>query len=381
MSIKERGNSTWLVRIYLGRDKLTGKRQEYNETIHGSYEEALTREEELKEMAASGQLLARPQMTVEELFERHCRSVRNEVSPGTIHNIRDRFNRYVKTLIGQMGVGDVTTEHIKMIIDGMLDRKLAPNTVRGVYIAIQMVFSRAVKNKLLSVTPLKDIKIPKARMDEATYLTYEETSRFDAIKTLFWYGFAFILQIHTGLRNQELMALRWEDINLEDATLHVRRACVWLSSVFKMYGPTKTTKSDRYIPLEPEQIKLLRTHQARQKAWIEKRRRKGLSYYDEGLIFATRDGRTPCMSVIRRTFKAMLCEAKIYRAVRWYDLRHTYATYMIDMGHNLIYLAKLMGTSVKMLEETYVHIIFKRQREAAIGFVKRVPISTNENEE
>lgn len=381
MSIKERGN-TWLIRIYLGRDKATGKRLEYNETVRGSVEEAAARHEELQEKLASGTLLVPSKMTVEELNEHHCKVVRNEVSPRHLFDLRARFDLNVKNIIGHIAIGDVTGEHIKKVIDTLLDRGLSPNTVRGVYASVKAVFMRAAKDKLISECPFKGVKMPKANPTEVTYLAYDEAVRFDSVKWLYWYGSAFVFQLHTGLRNQELLALRWEDVDFERATLHVRRACVWINAGFKKYGPPKTRKSKRLIPLDGEHIRLLKTHRENQKTWVEGRRRQGLPYYDEGLIFATRDGRTPAMSIPRHTFRAMLRRAGINRKIRWYDLRHTYATYMIDMGCNLIYLAKLMGTSVKLLEDTYVHVIADRQREVAAAFVKQVPISmTQKNTE
>lgn len=375
MSIKARGENSWLIRVYIRRDKNTGKRIEYNETFHGSYEEATDREEELKEKATTGKLFAQPKMTVEELYERHYKVVRNFVSPRQIYTIREHYKYYVKNVIGHMNIDDVQTDHINLVIDEMLDHGLSTNMARKVYSTMNTVFNRAVKNKLLTQNPLDEVDVPKYIKNEVNYLTYEEAIRFDKVKSFFWYGSAFVFQLHTGLRNQEVMALRWSDIDFERCTLHVQRACVWLGSLFIEYGPTKTSKSNRFLPLDPEQIKLLRLHEANQKMWIEKRRQQGLTYQDESLIFATKDGRTPCIMVPRYNFKAMLRRAGINRSLRWYDLRHTYATYMMDSGVDSIYLAKLMGTSVKLLEETYVHVIPERQREATAAFVQKVPIS------
>ena len=109
-------------------------------------------------------------------------------------------------------------------------------------------------------------------------MTIEEAKAFGTVKDDFWYGNAFVFQLHMGLRPQEVMALIWEDVDFERGTVRIERACKWIRGVFTGFGPTKCKRSDRIIGLAPEHLELLRSHFEKQQQLIEQRKTRGQPY-------------------------------------------------------------------------------------------------------
>lgn len=213
----------------------------------------------------------------------------------------------------------------------------------------------------------------------------------------FWHGNTFIFNLHTGLRPEELMALIWDDVDFEKGELRIERACMWVGGKFIGFGPPKSRASERVIELAPQQIDFLRKHRENQRRylekkkvgfckgepkiaeWLSKNRAKRLHQYkNTDLIFPGRHGYVTSRDAVRSGFKSMLRRAGFNSdrmGVRWYDLRHTHATFLLILGIPPHEVAARMGHSVKVLNEKYAHVLQGRQRTASTLFAKLIPFN------
>src|SRR5215212_6624685 len=124
------------------------------------------------------------------------------------------------------------------------------------------------------------------------------------------------------MRQGELLALKWEDVDREGGRLRVRRTLTHADKAFVL-GEPKTKNSRRTIRLTKGTISALRAHLARQLDEIEK---MGSLYQPAGLIFATEAGTTiNPLNLRNRSFKPLLKRAGLPE-IRFHDLRHTCAT-------------------------------------------------------
>src|SRR5215213_11827157 len=111
--------------------------------------------------------------------------------------------------------------------------------------------------------PADDVDPPKVHTQEVTPLTREEarrllnTVRGDRLEAL------YVVALHTGLRQGELLALRWEDVDIEEKVLIVRRT-ITKDGGKLLIGPTKTAKGRRTVKLTRDAAEALREHLARQ---------------------------------------------------------------------------------------------------------------------
>ena len=131
-------------------------------------------------------------------------------------------------------------------------------TVRWIRESLRTVFYYALSEKLLSENPVKRTTVPPAPLSTANPFTLDEVWAFLSVKDLFRYGDAFLFQLQTGLRTEELMALIWSDVDFAGGTLRIERACKWLNSSFKGLGDVKSKRSRRVIELAPEQLDFLK---------------------------------------------------------------------------------------------------------------------------
>ena len=367
-----RGHNTHLIKITLGYEPGTRKRLYYTETFKGTKKDARLREAELKIQLRDKRLALSSGMIFRVCFDQYCDEARARLSLGCFDTHESFIKRYLLPSIGDKKLKELVKDDFQKVYDSMNKRGLSPHTIHALYSATRAVITSAIKKGLLSEDILKGVTLPKIPKPRPEFLTYEEMQAFFDVAPNYWYGNAFKLQFLTGERNQELMALIWEDINFETATIHIRRACCWVHGRFQGFKSTKTGE-ERTIELDSSILDFLKRLKTAQQEHIKSRKSRGLFYGDEHLIFCARDGRVPNIQTVRSCFKRILKRIGIRRRFRWYGVRHTHATHLLDVkGANPKMVANRMGHSVQMLFHIYGHEMPGQQREALSQISSRV---------
>ena len=176
-----------------------------------------------------------------------------------------------------------------------------------------------------------------------------------------------MLALSTGMRQGELLALKWEDIDLEGGRLRVRRTLTHADKAFVLGAP-KTKNSRRTIRLTKGTVSALQAHLARQLEEIED---MGSLYQPGGLIFATETGTTINPSNLRnRSFRPLLKRAGL-RPIRFHDLRHTCATLLHSKNVNPKVVSEMLGhTSISITLDIYSHLLPDMQEKAVEALEK-----------
>src|SRR5215204_3975801 len=164
----------------------------------------------------------------------------------------------------------------------------------------------------------------------------------------------YVLAVHTGMRQGELLALKWQDVDMENATVSVRRTLTRSGGRYAL-GEPKTKKSRRSIRLAPQAAEALRQHLERQ---LSEMQMLGDAYADEGLVFTTDTGAPINPSNVRqRSFAPLLRKAGLPH-IRFHDLRHTCATLLLSKGTHPKFVQELLGhATVAITLDTYSHVI------------------------
>ncbi len=222
--------------------------------------------------------------------------------------------------------------------------------------ALHKALPQAVADGLLPRNAA-DVKAPRPAPEEMRPLSEDEARRFldsaseadDAFEAL------YVLAITTGLlRRGELLALRWEDADLERGTLRVGRSLTRERGRY-LIGDTKTKKGRRRVNLTPRTVAALKAHRKRQ---LEERVRLVGLYEDQGLVFATRTGAiVGPENLVKRSFKPLLKRAGLPE-IRFHDLRYTCATTLLGRGVHPKLAQELLGhATVAMTLDTYSHYL------------------------
>ncbi len=152
----------------------------------------------------------------------------------------------------------------------------------------------------------------------------------------------------------ELLALKWQDVDLENATISVRRTLT-RDGGRVVIGEPKTKKSRRLIGLTTQAAQTLRQHLERQ---LQEMQMLGDDYADQGLVFTTGTGAPVNPSNLRqRSFVRLLARAGLPR-LRFHDLRHTCATLLLSKGTHPKFVQELLGhATVAITLDTYSHVM------------------------
>jgi integrase len=164
----------------------------------------------------------------------------------------------------------------------------------------------------------------------------------------------YILAVHTGMRQGELLGLKWEDVDLNEGVIHIRRTVVCSGGRISL-GEPKTKGSRRPVHLTGAAVEALKAHLERQLEDIE---RLGDLYRDHGLVFTSEVGTLINPSNLRRRSFAPLLQRAGLPRIRFHDLRHTCAKLLLSRNVHPKYVQELLGhATVAITLDTYSHVI------------------------
>ena len=206
------------------------------------------------------------------------------------------------------------------------------------------------------------VKPPQVRREEIHPLTpvqvktLFEAAKGDRLESL------YVLAVTTGLRQGELLGLKWDDVDMEAGTLQVRRTLTTAKGGPVLSAP-KTKASRRTVKLSKTALEALRSHLTRQLEDID---RVGSLWRENGLIFASEVGEPlDRREISTRRFKPLLERAGLPR-VRFHDLRHTCATLLLSKNVNPKIVSEMLGhATIAITLDTYSHVLPTMQESAA----------------
>jgi integrase len=232
---------------------------------------------------------------------------------------------------------------------------LAPRTVEKIHAVLHRALEMAVKwdyvprNVADAVdkpsAPKHDIRPPEpAELSRLHDIARDGNDRLLALWTL---------AVYSGCRQGELLGLAWTDLDLERATLSVRRGLTGVKGTVPRFGEPKSETSRRTISLPAEAVAVLRAHKVRQ----AEERLKADDWADNGLAFSTRIGMPLMSRNVWRDFKSALVRAGLPTSVRFHDLRHAHATLMLRAGVPLKVASGRLGHSgIGITANLYQHV-------------------------
>jgi integrase len=280
----------------------------------------------------------------------------------TLEQYEQHVRLYLVPAFGQRPLQKLYPPDVQRFIAERIAAGLSPRTVRISLFVLSRALAQAVKWNLIARNPIDAVDLPKA--DRPPVKTFSEqqaralvaTVKGDAAEP------AYLLALLCGLRRGELLALKWEDLDLDAATLAVHRALERIGTRLEFVEP-KSPSGRRILPVSQPVLKALKAHRARQSAT---RLALGPAYEDHGLIFPNGIGRPLEPRAFNRQFKSALARAGLPSRLRLHDCRHFAATAMIADGADVRTVAGLLGHADPSLTvRTYAHMVPEAARRAA----------------
>lgn len=278
---------------------------------------------------------------------------------------------HINPTLGKVKLKDLRTRDIQKLINEKLETGISPRSVKYIHTTLSMALKQAVRERLITYNPVEAVELPKQRKKEMETFSQAEVQTFlqTAWRESRHYA-AFHLELLTGLRRGELLALKWEDIDFKKRTLRVREQLVRAKEGLIFKG-LKTAKSRRTIPLRGDILEVLKAHRDRQAREKEKLEQTlGVEafnevYREQDLLFCTELGKPLDPDNFTRHFKALLKKAGL-KEIRFHDLRHTFATLSLEAGVNAKTLQEMLGhATFSMTMDIYSHVSQGMKKEAA----------------
>lgn len=296
--------------------------------------------------AAGGLVFDAQGLRLGEYLDRWLEDVRDTVRLRTFERYEQIVRKHIVPTLGDNKLKDITPNHVRGLYKEKL-RCLSPRSVQYIHITLHKALKQAVMDGLIPRNATEAVKPPQVRRDEIRPLTPEqvkvllEAARGDRLEGL------YIVAVMCGLRQGELLGLKWEDVDLGDpnngspGTLQVRRS---LSN--GTFTTPKTAKSRRSITLPQRAVNALRNHRERQ-----------LGEATTELVFASETGEPLDRYHVRRRFKALLKRANLPQ-VRFHDLRHIGATVLLSKNVNPKIVSEMLGhATIAITLDTYSHVL------------------------
>ena len=291
-------------------------------------------------------------------------SVSDTVKATTFERYEQITRLHLKPALGRVKLKALTPAHVRGLYREKLEAGSSARTVRYIHTTLHKALKQAVMDGLIPRNATEAVKPPQPTREEIHPLTPEQAKRLlqvahesgDRLEAL------YVLAIHTGLRQGELLGLKWDDVDLDDGSLQVRRTLAITKNGFVFTSP-KTSGSRRSVKLTQRATEALRSHLERQLGEID---RVGSLWSENGLIFASETGEPlDRRAVTKLKFKPLLKRAGLPE-IRFHDLRHTCATLLLTRNVNPKIVSEMLGHStIAITLDTYSHVLPNMRDQAA----------------
>ena len=300
----------------------------------------------------------------------------NSCKHSTIEYYRDFQERYINPRFGARKLSSISRGEIKMLLAELGQKKLARNTIRLALASLRAVLTTAVEDGVISSNPasrLGRFTTSEKKAHEAQSMEPDEVQAFlDAARAYCPdYYPLFLIAVRAGLRQGEILALKWGDIqfgkdeNDQNRFLVVQRR--WYRGAFSTPKGGKTRRVDMSRELRKA---LLDTRDAR----LLEAFAQGHDNISDDLLFPGATGGHPVSvrTLVESYYQPVLEKAGL-RRFRFHDLRHTFGSLLIQSGAPLPYVSEQMGhASIQITADIYVHLIPGRN----VGWVDRLDTPT-----
>lgn len=355
-TIRLRKDGRWEAIITTGRDPLTGKL--IRKSFFGKTQsEAKAKRDDFLLQIKTGTYLEPHRTTLGSWINSWLEMfVKPTVRMSTYSKYMINFRTHVISGLGSVELQKLTTEHIQKFYNEKATT-LSSSVIAILHQIVNKSLKQAVKQKLILTNPAEYTVRPSVKYKEITPLNASEVEQYlNAAKDDRLYA-AFLLDITTGLRRGELLALRWSNVDLTTGVLTVseslNRVETYSGKTTLLFSDPKTSNSKREIPLLSNVIQELKAHRARQ---LQERLLLGEGYQDNDLVFGTGLGTPIEPRGLLRKHKAILKKAGLREELRIHDLRHTFGTMLAQAGENPRNLQLLLGhADIKTTLGTYCH--------------------------
>jgi integrase len=181
-------------------------------------------------------------LTLGEHLDRYLEDARGRLRPKPFNRAEGLVRNHIEPTLGNLKLKDLSPAHLRGLYAAKLDSGLSGRTVSYIHVTLYGALKQAVEDGLIPRNPAATVKPPRADKSEMTPLSPTQAKALlDTARAMDdrWSAL-YVLAVSTGLRQGELLGLRWEDVDMEGAMVRVRHTLQ--PPGFPKGAPTRLTR-------------------------------------------------------------------------------------------------------------------------------------------
>lgn len=305
----------------------------------------------------------------------------NKIEPSSYTRLYGTYVQHIKNTIGTMYIGDITTKVIQNLIDEYANpqlngKALSLSGLKKILQLLRPCLEKAIEENIIYKNPCNNVILPKEgliqkKTKKQYSLTDEEiakikTAAFKKYKSRDEYcsrdAFVLLTVLNLGLRAGEVLALNWDDFDIENKIVHIDKTIqsrVLNTKTNKIYNrlkdSTKTPCGVRILSLNEQTIEYLNILKE-----YDKRNNIKSEYF-----CCTNEGTRQTSRNLSRSLYRLINKTDINKQVSLHTLRHTFGSTLLRRGVNIAVISKLMGHSnISITYNKYIHSIKEEEAKA-----------------
>lgn len=350
-----------------GRNPLTGKRKQIRRTGFKNVSEA---KRVLKQVMVDAEKIKNTStnvanMTFKEFSDQWLENKKISIQHNTYVNTVQNFRNNVYPYIGNIQLKHFNNLIIQNYINNLSEKitingkRISPATIARIWRSVREVLYKVAKKNAFDMDELDNIYLPKITSSVKVWDKKEIAIFLNAtgnVKRLSRHYVGMAMTVMTGMRMGEVLGLRWKDISFSDKTFSINQTLVLVEgeTTYKLVPRAKTESSKAIINVPERLLNLLLNH----KQIIERdKERFGKSYCDNDLVVCTKYGTPLFPANFRKDFNSLIKRMGL-PIIRFHDLRHTHATFLLSQGTNpKLVQERLRHSNIKTTLGTYSHVM------------------------
>jgi integrase len=369
--IRQRGANSWELKFDTGRDPASGVRKIAYHSFKGTKRQAQGKLAELITSVGKGAYVARSSLTVSQ----HVRArvdqweALGKITPKTAERYRELAANQIAPHLGAKAVqklapADIDQWHATLKNCGRKDGKggLSGLTVRHAHRLLSKALKEAARHDLVIRNVAAAEPPPKVAREEVTILTDDQVRWVvERLRNHVIYP-QVIVALFTGMRRGEILALRWQYVDLDGKIIAVREALEETKAGLR-FKEAKSDAGQRDIALPDLVVDVLREHR---RQYLQTRLALGFGKITaDTLLFSRIDGRPCSPNTFSKEWAKRAADVGLAE-ITFHALRHTHASHLIDAGVDVVRISKRLGhSSPTVTLDTYAHLFARREDKSA----------------
>jgi len=261
--------------------------------------------------------------------------------------VKNKFGFFDNVKITQISIASV-----EQWIENMREQGVKFATVQYRIVILGQIMGYALRHRMIDFNPVKEAKKPRKKMGDTTkpqIWTPEQIKRFlEGIDSPLYHAL-FSTSVFSGARKGEVLGLKWQDVNYDKKQISINRTF----NHQRLFSP-KTQSSIRKIDVPPVLINELRE-------WQLKSGGRG-----EDFVFSADNGKNPLREGAVDDYFRSILKAINLPKIRIHDLRHCYASLLLQQGESIKYIQTQLGHSTPNTTlNVYAHLMKDENPQAA----------------